>query len=136
MLFALPIIFYYVDGNPDVSNVPPSGAIGNVNVSQVLMYTYSHMHAYKYACLHVLSVCACVRVRECEHLSMCRGIAKGRPGRAQAHPHVPANENLKKSKYSNGAFKYSIKAVKGPDCALPTSVCMLLHAYGHVCKNL
>ena len=48
-------------------------------------------------------------------LSRC--VAKGRPGRAQAHPMFPAHENLKKLKnlkYSNTTFKYLIKAVEGP----------------------
>ena len=39
----------------------------------------------------------------------------------------PANENLKKWKYSDRTFKYPIKAVKGPDCALPTVKLWLRH---------
>ena len=46
MLFMLPIIFYYVDGNSDVSDIPPSRAIGIVNISQV--HIYACMYAYKY----------------------------------------------------------------------------------------
>jgi len=42
MLLMLPVIFYYVNGNSDVSDVPPSGAIGNVNVSQVHMHAFVH----------------------------------------------------------------------------------------------
>ena len=55
-----------------------------------------------------------------------RGVAKGGPGPPKFYL-CPAGENLKKSKYYNRTFKYPIKAVKGPDCALPTVKLWLRH---------
>ena len=72
MLFMLPIIFFYVDGNSDIRDTPPSGAIGILNVSQVVAtFVYMHacfefikhacapedlcMHAYVFVCLCMLA---------------------------------------------------------------------------------
>ena len=51
-----------------------------------------------------------------------RDVAKGGPGRAQAHPNAGCALPMKIERliYSNRTVKYFIKAVNGPDCALPT----------------
>ena len=49
MLFMLPIIFYYVDGNSNVSGIPPSRTIGIDNISQVCMCVYAYI--CKYVCI-------------------------------------------------------------------------------------
>ena len=53
----------------------------------------------------------------------------GGPGRVQAHPNVDCALPIKilKLKYSNRTFKYPIKAIKGPDCALPPLKRWLCH---------
>ena len=59
-----------------------------------------------------------------------QGRSQGRARQGPGPPKCclgPANENLKKSKYSNRTFKYLIKAVKGPDCALPNVKLWLRH---------
>ena len=69
-------------------------------------------------------------IREQMHLSAVRGRSQGRARQGPGPPKCwlcPANENLKKSKYSNRTFKYPIKAVNSPDCALPTVKPWLRH---------
>ena len=46
MLFMLPIIFFYVEGNSDASDMSPSRAIGIVNVSQVCMCIILYVRIY------------------------------------------------------------------------------------------
>ena len=46
--------------------------------------------------------------------------AEAYQSRAQAHPNVGCTLPMKIWKNSKRTFKYPIKAVKGPGCALPT----------------
>ena len=51
-----------------------------------------------------------------------RGVANGGPDRATTHPNVGYAwpTKIERLRYSYRTVIYSIKAVMGPDCALPT----------------